>query len=710
MVANTNKKIQRIVGKLPSGPGIYKMIDSQDRVLYIGKAKDLKKRIQSYFRKGAKHTVRIENMLLKVENLKYVTTDSELEAVILEYNLIKELKPKYNIDLKDDKSFVYAQVTVGEDFPKIKIVRNPAKDGSSYFGPKTSAKKLKKTIEVLRDLFPVRDCDLGIRHISDREDYTSEVEVTKKTIKYPCLQHHINTCIAPCIGNCTKEDYDGMTRKVIAFLEGKTSGILDLLKEDMEIAVREKRFEDAARVRDKIQATTGVLERQKVSTPEDLNQDVVGCFVGSGKVFLNLFIVRGGRLIDSENFILDARDASEGDLPEVISSFMQNYYEKCGIKPDSVLVPVDLLEKGILEKYLKVKILTPKRGEKNDLVRLSSRNAENHYKQTMVQWEADKQYDPVKALAGLQKKVGLKKKIRRMEGYDISHLGGEFTSGSMVVMDKGEPKNKDYRYFKLRTVSGGDDYAALSEVLGRRLAYVFMPVPKGIKVRRGLKKDEKEIWKVIKKENLFQGEMVMKDFVVLEEKGKIVGVGRLTNNTKTQDTINSLWVSPKMRGKGLGHVLLYYLTKKSKAHRVYIGCLVSKAGFYEKFGFAQVKKVPDFMKEKHEECKRCYSGPIGVFVFDKKSDASFGKIPDLIVLDGGKGQLSAGEKVAKKFGCEVPILAMDKSGKKAWFKGKDLGLKADSQEFFLLQRLMDEAHRFSNKLREGRQVAGLTAS
>lgn len=709
MVANTDKKIQRIVAKLPGKPGVYKMLDGSGAVLYLGKAKDLKKRVQSYFRKGAKHTVRISNMLSKVEDIKYVVADSELEAVLLEFNLIRELKPKYNVLLKDGKNFVYAKVTVGEDFPKVKIVRQFENDGSRYFGPKTSAKKLKKSIEVIRGLFPIRDCDLGIRHIADRENYTSEVEVTKKTIKFPCLQYHIKTCVAPCVGACTKEDYWGMVKHVVKFLSGDASDILDILKEDMEIAVREKRFEEAAKVRDKIQSIEGVLERQKVSAPEDLNQDVLGYFVGAGKVFVNLFVVRRGRLIDSEGFILDARDATEEDLPEVFESFMVEFYEKCAVKPDSVLLPVDILDKKLLEKMLSVKILTPKKGEKSDLVKLSNKNAEHHYKQTMVQWEADKQYDPVKALAGLRKKLGLKKKIRRMEGYDISHTSGEFTSGAMVVMEGGEPKNKDYRQFKMRSAGGGDDYAALAEVLGRRLRYLFMPVPKGVEVRRGLKKDEEEIWKIIKKEQLFSGEMIMKDFVVLEEKEKIIGFGRLTNNTKTQDTINSLWVSKKKRGSGLGHVLLHHLIKKSKAKRIYIGCLLDNAPFYEKFGFTQVKKVPDFMKKTHEECERCYVGDIGVFVFDKKADASFGKVPDLIVLDGGKGQLSAGLKVAEKFGCEVPILAMDKGGKKVWFKSEgsrvqDLGISADSQEFFLIQRLIDEAHRFSNKLRENLQL------
>lgn len=716
MVAKTDTKIQKIITKLPGKPGIYKMIGKGGAVLYLGKAKNLKKRVRSYFRKGAKHTVRIQNMLSKVEDIKYVIADSELEAVMLEYNLIKELKPKYNIDLKDDKSFVYAQVTVEEDFPKIKIVRNPPKDGSKYFGPKTSAKKLKKTIEVLRDLFPVRDCDLGIKLKRDLE-YKSEVEITKKTIKYPCLQYHINTCIAPCIGNCTKEYYEGMVSRILSFLSGNAEEILDVLKEDMEICVREKKFEKAAKVRDRINSIEGVLERQKVSSPDDLNQDVLGYFVphrkrwgkGAGKVFVHLFIVRGGRIVDSENFILDARDVSdeEGDLEEVFEAFLKNYYEKCGAKPDSVLLPFEPDGKKLLEKFLDIKIVAPKKGDKSKLVSLSNKNAEHFYKQTMVQWEADKQYDPVKALEGLQKKMKLKKKIRRMEGYDISHTSGDSTSGSMVVMEKGEPKNKDYRQFKLRSVEGVDDYKSLAEVLGRRLAYILMPVPKGVEVRKGKKKDKEEVEKIIKKDGLFGEDLVMKDFVILEEKKKIVGMGRLISQTKDKDIINSLWVSPKKRGSGLGHVLLHHLVKKSKAKRIYIGCDMKNAGFYEKFGFTLLKKAPDFMKITERHCTdKCTK--YGAFVYDKKDDKSFAKVPDLIVLDGGKGQFSAGKKVMARFGAEIPLIAMDKRGKKVWYKTggrvQGLGLKEDSQEFFLIQRLMDEAHRFSNKLRENLQI------
>ncbi|KKT19980.1 MAG: UvrABC system protein C, partial [Candidatus Peregrinibacteria bacterium GW2011_GWA2_43_8] len=439
MVPEINTKIQRILKKLPAKPGVYKMLDKEGMVLYVGKAKDLKKRVSSYFRDVAKLTVRISKMISKVEDISYITVDSELEALILELNLIKELQPKYNVMLKDDKDFCYVKVFVSEDFPRVKVVRRVEKDDERYFGPKTSTKKVYKTLEVLKSLLPFRDCDLGIKYISDNGP-GSNIEVYKKTIKYPCLQYHINTCIAPCTGACTKDSYRFIINKVCKFLEGDSSEILSMLKNDMEIAVRERKFEDAAKIRDKLNAINGILERQKISGVSEANQDIVGFYLGVGKVFLNLFVVREGRLIDSENFTLEVPDVSEGDVPEVIESFLRDYYEKCSFKPDSVLLPFELEEQTF------IKVIAPKRGEKSKLVEMSNKNAENFYKQMLVRWEADKAYDPAKSLVDLGERLSVSRKIKRIEGYDISHFSGDFTVGAMVVFPAGEPANGDYRH------------------------------------------------------------------------------------------------------------------------------------------------------------------------------------------------------------------------------------------------------------------------
>ncbi len=705
MLPDIEKKIKTILKKLPGKPGVYKFIGKDDSVLYIGKAKDLKKRVTTYFNKNAKHSIRIEKMLSKVHGIEYITVDSELEALILESNLIKELKPRYNVMLKDDKNFVYIKIT-DEDYPRIKVVRRVEKDGAKYYGPKTSAKKTRKTVEVLRSLFPIRDCDLDIK--SKGEDVT----VSNKVIKYPCLQHHINTCCAPCINNCGKHDYDWMVDQILRFLGGNAQHIIKTLQNDMQIAVNERRFEDAARVRDKIQSVEAILEKQKVSEASDVNQDVLGYYIGIGKVFINMFIVREGKLVDSENFSITVKDVSDEDLSEVIEGFLRDYYSRCSFLPDSVLLPFNLEGEKLLSEMLGMKVLAPKRGEKHKLVEMSNKNAMHYYKQMMVKWESDKAYDPLKALADLTKTLGIKKKIKRIEGYDISHLGGEFTVGAMVVLDKGEPKNSDYRHFKLKTVSGGDDYGALSEVLSRRLKYLFSVNPKGITVRRGLKKDLKSVEKILTEHGLPSDDLIMKDFVILESKKKIIGTGRLVNQDKKRDVIQSLWVSPKMRGKGLGHVILQALIDKSKATRIYIGCDSEKTGFYEKFGFKILKKVPGFLKDLNENCTVSCKR-LEYFVYEKITGKVFGKTPDLVLLDGGKGQLSTIAKTWKNFGAEkIPLIAMDKSGKKVWKlkdgKVVDSGLNADSQPFYLLQRVTDEAHRFSNRLREDLHIKKLT--
>ena len=696
MVPEINTKIQRILKKLPAKPGVYKMLDKEGMVLYVGKAKDLKKRVSSYFRDVAKLTVRISKMISKVEDISYITVDSELEALILELNLIKELQPKYNVMLKDDKDFCYVKVFVSEDFPRVKVVRRVEKDDERYFGPKTSTKKVYKTLEVLKSLLPFRDCDLGIKYISDNGP-GSNIEVYKKTIKYPCLQYHINTCIAPCTGACTKDSYRFIINKVCKFLEGDSSEILSMLKNDMEIAVRERKFEDAAKIRDKLNAINGILERQKISGVSEANQDIVGFYLGVGKVFLNLFVVREGRLIDSENFTLEVPDVSEGDVPEVIESFLRDYYEKCSFKPDSVLLPFELEEQTF------IKVIAPKRGEKSKLVEMSNKNAENFYKQMLVRWEADKAYDPAKSLVDLGERLSVSRKIKRIEGYDISHFSGDFTVGAMVVFPAGEPANGDYRHFKMKSVKGVDDYASLREVLDRRLKYIFTPTIDGMIIRKGLKKDEPIIKEMLDREGLNASAMMMKDFVIIETKKKIVGCGRLVH-FKDKDVIASLFVDESMRGKGLGHTLLQALTEKSKAKRVYIGCDPKNAGFYEKFGFRSIREVPVFVTV---SCKF-----LEYFVYEKKFDKSFSAEPDLIVIDGGKGQLGALVPIFNKFKVKVPVVSVDKSGMKIFRlkngKVEDLDIKSDSQVFYLLQRVTDEAHRFSNKLREELQIKFLT--
>ncbi|MFA6527930.1 MAG: excinuclease ABC subunit UvrC [Candidatus Gracilibacteria bacterium] len=696
---------QKFLNKIPSKPGVYKMIGKDGVVLYVGKAKDLKKRVGSYFRRTAELTTRIFKMISNVVDVNYICTDSELEAMVLELNLIKDLRPRYNILLKDDKNFCYIKITTGEDFPGVYITRKVEKDGSKYYGPKTSMSKVKRTLDVLKDFFKFRDCDLGIKSMGDG------VEVYKKTIKYPCLQYHINACVAPCIGVCKKQDYGVLIEGVTRFLDGDSDWIVDMLKKKIESAVKDRKFEEAAKIRDKISAMNDILERQKISNVSDVNQDVVGLYVGLGKVFVNLFIVRNGKLTDSENFILNAKDASSDDLDEVLISFLKNYYGECKSLPVSVLVPFDISEKIELEKWLGVKIVSPKRGEKSELVDMSCKNAEHFCRKMTVKWESENKFDPKEVLLEISKTLKIDKKIKRIEGYDISHLSGEFTVGSMAVFENGEPKNGDYRSFNIRSLKDRkvDDYASLIEVLSRRLKYLYAPSISGISVRKGLKKDKEKVEAILKKEDLYSDEMVMKDFLLLEVDDEIVGTGRLIHNGD-KDVISSLWVSPKMRGKHLGHLLLHSLVGRSKCRRIYIGCKKENADFYEKFGFRVLKNVPEFLKKATVHCTDTCD-LIEYFVYEKNEDKSLLSKPDLVLIDGGKGQLSSVAKVWGNFNSKIPLISLDKSGKKIFvFDGniKETDIKADSNVFYLLMRVIDEAHRFANSLREKKHINFLT--
>jgi len=696
---------QKFLNKIPSRPGIYKMIDKDGAVLYVGKAKDLKKRVGSYFRRSAKLTIRISKMISKVVDVNYICTDSELEAMMLELNLIKDLRPKYNILLKDDKNFCYIKITAGEDFPGVYITRKIEKDGSKYYGPKTSMSKVKHTLEVLKDFFKFRDCDLGIKALDNG------VEVYRKTIKYPCLQYHINACVGPCTGTCKKEDYAVLVEGVMRFLDGDSDWIVDMLKKKIERAVKDRKFEEAAKIRDKITAMNDILEKQKISNVLDTNQDVVGLYVGLGKVFVNLFIIRNGKLIDSENFILDAKEASDDDIGEILSGFLKNYYSECESMPNSVLVPFEMEDKSELEDWLGVKIVAPKRGEKSDLVEMSCKNAEHFCKKMTVKWESENKFDPKEVLGEMAEALKINGKIKRIEGYDISHMNGEFTVGSMAVMENGEPKNGDYRSFNIKSLKDKkiDDYASLIEVLSRRLKYLYAPSVSRVIARKGLKKDEKVVKKMLDREGLNSVNMVMRDFVVVESGKKIVGCGRLIR-FGNRDVISSLFVDKKMRGTGLGHLILHALVKRSKAKRIYIGCHPKNAGFYEKFGFRLIREVPSFVKELDSNCT-ISCNVLAYFVYEKKVDKSFSVRPDLVLIDGGRGQLSSVAKVWGAFNSKIPLISLDKSGKKVFvFDGeiKETDIKADSNVFYLLMRVIDEAHRFANGLREKQHINFLT--
>ena len=438
---------------LPNKPGVYLMKDSEDQIIYVGKAVSLKNRVKSYFQAKPHDSAKTRALVKKIKNVEYILTDSELEALILECNLIKEHRPKYNISLKDDKSYPYLQIT-NEDFPRVFVTRKIIKDGSKYFGPYTSATGLRETVELLKKLFGFRSCN----------------QSTFNNAR-PCLNAHINRCSAPCAGRINKGDYNDRIKQITLFLEGKQEDLVLRLEQKMQESAGKLDFERAALLRDQILTIKQVMERQKIVSADKGDQDVIAMARGFDEACVQLFFIRGGKVIGRENYFLKGTD--DIDRSEVIESFMKQYYNLQDFVPPQILVETDLSEGKVLEEWLsqkrgaKVSIKAPKRGESKGLVDLVGKNA----LEAMEKAELEKQQLKAMtedAVMELQKELGLDKVPLRIECYDISNIQGVESVGSMVVFEQGKPKKDQYRRFKIKTVEGPNDFASLYEVLTRR--------------------------------------------------------------------------------------------------------------------------------------------------------------------------------------------------------------------------------------------------
>jgi len=651
------------------------MIDKEGRVIYIGKAKNLKKRVNQYFQKSKTVSTRTQKLIENITDIRYTVVDTELEALILELNLIKELHPKYNILLKDDKNYVYIKIT-NEDFPRVQIVRKIDDKKATYFGPKTAKHKVEKTFKTLKKVLPFRHCSLDIEAVSP-----TETKVTRKTIKYPCLDHYIKRCAAPCISGCTKEEYAEVINNVKRFLEGHHEEIIKNLHKKMAELAKSKDFEKAAKLRDRIKNVEEIIERQSLSDPNQTDKDIFNYVLEGEKAFFNLFQVRDGKLINQENFKLQAKSVDEKDenaLKELLESFLTQYYEKTTNIPKEILIPHDPSNKKQFEKFIaeekgqKVHLLVPQRGKKNKLLGLSLKNAKVFAERNKTSWE-DEKPEVLKELKSILK---LKDTPKRIECYDISHLAGAYTTGAMIVFENGRPSTSDYRRFKIKSAKESDDYAALGEVLTRRFSK-FAEI-----------KDDYKIKKIPKK-----------SAYAIKKKDKVIGTieEKISNGNHL---LTSLQIDPKERGNKLGQRLILYAINKSKAKRIYINCKEELSQYYEQIGFQRIKKTPKGF-EKHRESEAW-------FAYDKKSkkDSSFESKPSLIIIDGGKGQLSTALKTLKKFGLSIPVISIAKKEEEIFIPGKPTALKLDKTNpvLNLIKHSRDEAHRFAlsynKKLRE----------
>ncbi len=450
---------------LPDSPGVYLMKDATGKIIYVGKAISLKNRVRSYFQSSRNLSLRIRSMVEQVDRFEYITTNSEVEALVLECNLIKEEHPKYNIRLRDDKQYPWVKVTIKESFPQIFITRKVRRDGSKYYGPYTDVRALRETLKLLRRIFPLRGC----RHDLDRE-----------RIARPCLNYHIQRCLAPCSGAISKETYRGIIDEVCMFLEGRQSELSAKLRTEMEEAASERRYEKAALLRDQIRDIEKVLEKQKIVAAVYEDLDVFGLAQDRRGSIVQVFQVRGGKLVGREYFPLAEGD--ETQPIEILEAFLPQYYDEAGFIPKEVLLPFDLESIAALGEWMsgqrgsKVNLRVPKKGEKADLLRMAQENAG-----LLLQQERTREEQSLNRIAEilnqLQQDLGLEKPPLRIEGFDISNIQGQEAVASMVVFENGTPNGGEYRRFKIRTIEGPNDFAMLQEAVRRRFR-------KGLEERR----------------------------------------------------------------------------------------------------------------------------------------------------------------------------------------------------------------------------------
>ncbi len=554
-------ELQARLDTLPTRPGVYIMKSSDGTVIYVGKAVNLRARVRSYFHQQAQLSPKTHRLVQHITDLEWIVVETELEALVLENELIKRFQPRYNIRLKDDKNYPYIKIHWEDDYPKVTIVRRMAQDGGRYYGPYTSAWNVRQTLDGLRRIFPYLTCN---REITGRD-------------KRACLYYHIGRCNGPCIGAVTKDEYRAMVQGLGDFLSGDTDRVLTQLTERMQQAAEDWQFERAARYRDQIRAAEQLVERQKVVSGQQQDEDLIAFAQANGDAVVQVFFIRRGRLIGRESFVVEGTESGESE--ELISAFLKQFYSEAAYVPPQIVLPKDLDERLIIEQWLrarrgdeKVILTVPAEGQSRDLLELATQNASETLDALRAQWQADKNRQ-VLALTELGDALNLPSAPTRIECYDISTLQGTNTVGAMVVFARGTPLKSDYRKFKIRGKGGQgagepDDFAAMREMLRRRFRRaVEPPVDEDDPGRKARKRDE--MWQLL---------------------------------------------------------------------------------------------------------------------------------PDLVIVDGGKGQLGVAVEVLKEFDLfeQVPVVGLAKKHEDLFVPGRPqpLILARDSQALFLVQRIRDEAHRF----------------
>lgn len=456
---NNNFNIQEELKKLPARPGVYLMHDERDEIIYVGKAISLKNRVRQYFQSSRNKGVKIEQMVTHIRRFEYIVTDSELEALVLECNLIKEHHPKYNTMLMDDKTYPFIKVTVNEPFPRVLLARKMLKDKAKYFGPYTSAQAVRDTIDLIHKLYHVRSCNRNLPKDIGKER--------------PCLNYHIKQCDAPCQGYISQEDYGAAIVEVLKFLNGNYDVILKELEGKMNTASENLEFERAIEYRELINSVKKIAQKQKITDSSGEDRDILAAASEGEDAVVQVFFIRGGRLIGRDHFYL--RISSGEKTPGILDSFIKQYYAGTPYIPGELMIQEEIKDRELIETWLtskrgqKVTVKVPKKGTKEKLVELASDNAKlvlSKDKERMRR-EEGRTIGAVKEIEAL---LGISQ-IRRMEAYDISNTNGFESVGSMVVYERGKPKRNDYRKFKIKGIQGADDYGSMREVLTRRFTH-----------------------------------------------------------------------------------------------------------------------------------------------------------------------------------------------------------------------------------------------
>lgn len=547
--------IQEELKKLPQQPGVYIMHDAKDAIIYIGKAVSLRNRVRQYFRPSHNEGLKKEQMVKQIERFEYIITDSELEALILECNLIKEYRPKYNTMLRDDKTYPYIRVTLGEAFPRVLFSRQMKKDKSRYFGPYTSAGAVKDTIELIDKLYCLRTCSRSLPRDTGKDR--------------PCLNYHIHQCMAPCQGVVSQEEYRKNVDRAIEFLNGNFQPVVKELEEQMQAASEDMNFEKAIEYRELLKAVKQIAQKQKITNSDGEDKDIIAMASDEEDAVVQVFFIRDGKLIGRDHFHVNI--GSEDTRSQILATFLKQFYAGTPFIPRELMIQEDIEESQVIAEWLtkkrgqKVYIRAPKKGSKEKLVELAAQNASMVLSQDKEKIKRE-EGRTIGALKEIGKLLELED-VRRVEAYDISNTSGFESVGSMIVYEKGKPKRSDYRKFKLRTVTGPDDYASMYEVLTRRFTH-------GMKERQEL--EDREI------DNEY---------------------------------------------------------------------------------------------------------------------GSFTRFPDLIMMDGGKGQVNVALKVLEELGLHIPVCGMVKDDnhrtRGLYFHNQEIPIDRHSEGFKLITRIQDEAHRFA---------------